>query len=82
MMGMAHVFPEGLLQAQIDWYATYGRMAEAPDDEAVPLRRRLLRLSTRIARDPYWEQVTDGPVARMELKERAWCVVDTHRRAS
>ncbi|MEV5605706.1 hypothetical protein AB0L33_30140 [Streptomyces sp. NPDC052299] len=79
---MAHVFPEGLLQAQIDWYATYGRMAEAPAEQTAPLRRRLLRLSTRITRDPHWTQVADGPVARMELKERAWGAADTHRRTS
>ncbi|MFF8432820.1 hypothetical protein [Streptomyces bacillaris] len=79
---MAHVFPEGLLQAQIDWYATYGRMVEAPAEQTAQLRRRLLRLSTRITWDPYWAQIPDAPAARMELKERAWSAADRQGRAS
>ncbi len=86
--GMTHVFPDDLVQAQRDWYATYRRLAaagSAPTDrttdqatdqataQTTVLRRRLVRLSVRIAAHPFWTTLPGtAPAARMELKAMTW----------
>ncbi|SDJ79860.1 hypothetical protein [Streptomyces indicus] len=68
-----HLFPDDLLQAQIDWYATCRQLATASGRDYTLLRRRLLTLSRRIAAHPFW--TTPGgasPAARMALKQAAW----------
>ncbi|WP_329129162.1 hypothetical protein OG552_02455 [Streptomyces sp. NBC_01476] len=68
-------FPDDLLQAQRDWYATYRELAGngAGGTQTTVLRRRLVRLSVRITAHPFWATVPDvAPAARMALKEMAW----------
>lgn len=76
---MPHVFPDDLVQAQRDWYATYRRLAAtgAAGAQTTVLRRRLVRLSVRITAHPYWATLPGSvPAARMELKEMAWTDAD------
>jgi hypothetical protein len=72
MVGMAYSFPEDLLKAQHDWYATYAALADAPAAHTAALRRSLLALSAQIVRHPFWDQPAHGPAARMALKQSAW----------
>ncbi|MEC3998613.1 hypothetical protein VSR01_36065 [Actinacidiphila sp. DG2A-62] len=70
-----HLFPDDLVQAQRDWYATYRELATRGGSGAqtTVLRRRLVRLSVRITAHPYWATLPGGaPAARMALKELAW----------
>ncbi|MEU3465654.1 hypothetical protein ABZ721_37675 [Streptomyces sp. NPDC006733] len=73
---MRREFPLDLLQAQRDWYATYRLLAEARGTQIAALRQRLQRLSVRIAAHPHWTTLRDGPAARMELKQQAWCAAE------
>lgn len=63
-------FLHDLLQAQHDWNCTYAELA-ARQGCNTALRRRLLRLSTRLFWHPFW---TTGagrwPAARLELQSR------------
>lgn len=73
MAAMMHpAFPDDLLQAQVEWYRTYGQLADTSGTQTAALRRRLLQLSARIAGHPFWEQNSNGPAARMALKQTAW----------
>ncbi|WP_093787061.1 hypothetical protein [Actinacidiphila guanduensis] len=70
-----HDFPEDLVQAQRDWYATYRELAASAGtgSRTTVLRRRLVRLSVRISAHPYWASLPGGaPAARMHLKELSW----------
>ncbi|AEW99025.1 hypothetical protein [Streptantibioticus cattleyicolor] len=69
-----YAFPDDLLQAQRDWYATYRALAatERPAETTV-LRRRLQRLSVRISTHPYWADLGgSAPAARVALKQATW----------
>ncbi|MER7171339.1 MULTISPECIES: hypothetical protein [Streptomyces] len=68
-----HLFPDDLLQAQIDWYAACRRLATASGKDYTVLRRRLITLSRQIAAHPYWATPRGAsPAARMALKQAAW----------
>lgn len=70
-----HSFPEDLVQAQRDWYATYHELAAAggAGSRTTVLRRRLVRLSVRISAHPFWATLPgSAPAARMALKELTW----------
>lgn len=72
---MPHVFPDDLVQAQRDWYVTYRQLAAAgaAPTQTTVLRRRLVRLSVRIAAHPFWTTLPGtAPAARMELKAMTW----------
>jgi hypothetical protein len=73
---MPHLaFPDDLIQAQRDWYATYRELAGSSDTGAktTVLRRRLVRLSVRITAHPFWATLpSTDPAARMALKELTW----------
>ncbi|HEY5834023.1 hypothetical protein [Streptomyces sp.] len=72
---MPHAFPDDLVQAQRDWYATYRELAATgtAGTHTTVLRRRLVRLSVRITAHPYWTTLPGSvPAARMELKEMTW----------
>jgi hypothetical protein len=68
-------FPDDLVQAQRDWYATYRELAAngCPGTQTTVLRRRLVRLSVHITAHPYWAALPgSAPAARMALKEMTW----------
>jgi len=70
-----HSFPDDLVQAQRDWYATYRELAASGGSgtHTTVLRRRLVRLSVRITAHPFWATLPgSAPAARMELKEMTW----------
>ncbi|WP_405577848.1 hypothetical protein [Streptomyces sp. NBC_01190] len=70
-----HAFPDELVQAQRDWYATYRELAGtgALGTRTTVLRRRLVRLSVRITAHPFWATLPGtAPAARMALKEMTW----------
>lgn len=70
-----HSFPDDLVQAQRDWYATYRELAASGGSgtHTTVLRRRLVRLSVRITAHPYWATLPgSAPAARMALKEMTW----------
>ncbi|MCZ1019835.1 hypothetical protein O1M07_37945 [Streptomyces albulus] len=72
-MTSPYIYPDDLLQAQRDWYATYRQLAAADTPgRTTALRRRLQRLSVRIATHPYWERIPGrAAAARMALKQAA-----------
>lgn len=61
-------FPSDLIELQRAHHSTYEALADRPEDAAA-LRRRLLRLSTRL----FWHPYFDSPegAARPELRRRA-----------
>jgi hypothetical protein len=67
---MAHTsFPHDLVQAQHDWNRTYAALATPQPLHTTALRRRLLRLSTRIFWHPFWSTGPGrSPAARVELR--------------
>jgi hypothetical protein len=72
---MPHSFPDDLVQAQRDWYATYRELAASggAGSRTTVLRRRLVRLSVRISAHPFWASLPGStPAARMELKQLTW----------
>ncbi|WP_326773900.1 hypothetical protein [Streptomyces sp. NBC_01445] len=60
---MDHTIPNDAVNTQREWTATYERLARQPGRTA--LRRRLYRLSVRLAAYPL------SPAARVELRRRA-----------
>ncbi|MEU5416699.1 hypothetical protein [Streptomyces clavifer] len=65
-------FPDDLVQAQLAWLAAYRELAAPRPRHTTALRRRLLVLSVRIQRHPFWS--TPGgrvPAARVELRRLA-----------
>ncbi|MFD9636911.1 hypothetical protein [Streptomyces violascens] len=67
---MAQTFPPDLVQTQREWTRTYDALALQPFRTV--LRRRLQRLSSRIARHPYWSAGSGrSPAARTELLRQA-----------
>ncbi|MCX4661582.1 hypothetical protein [Streptomyces uncialis] len=76
-MAQQHSFPADLLESQIAWYVTYGRLADTAvtGTGAAACRRRLLALSARIAAHPYWDTPAGTPAARVALKETARALV-------
>ncbi|NEA54142.1 hypothetical protein G3I60_08235 [Streptomyces sp. SID13666] len=73
---MMYSFPHDLLQAQREWYAVYGQLADRTSSstaaQTTALRRRLHRLSVQVSTHPYWEAHTGrAPAARMALRELA-----------
>ena len=71
---MPQSFPDDLVQAQRDWYATYRELAaSSAGSRTTVLRRRLVRLSVRISAHPFWASLPgSAPAARMELKAMTW----------
>ncbi|WP_046507423.1 hypothetical protein [Streptomyces odonnellii] len=64
-------FPDDLVQTQAAWNATYTALAAPRPCDTTALRRRLLLLSVRLWRHPYWETVSSVPAARSELRQLA-----------
>ncbi|MFF1395985.1 hypothetical protein ACFVZD_19480 [Streptomyces sp. NPDC058287] len=60
---MDHPLPDDVLNTQREWAVTYERLAEQPGRTA--LRRRLYRLSVRLAAYPL------SPAERVELRRQA-----------
>ncbi|MFF1562023.1 hypothetical protein ACFVY1_00585 [Streptomyces sp. NPDC058293] len=60
---MDHTIPDDLVETQREWTATYERLARQPGRTA--LRRRLYRLSVRLAAYPL------SPAERVELRRQA-----------
>jgi hypothetical protein len=74
MTTVVYAFPDDLLDAQRDWYAVYALLADraATGTQTTVLRRRLQRLSVRVATHPHWAAYAGGaPTARMALREQA-----------
>ncbi|MEU0688377.1 hypothetical protein [Streptomyces uncialis] len=76
-MAQQHSFPADLLESQVAWYITYGRLADSTvtGTGVAACRRRLLALSARIAAHPYWDTRAGTPAARVALKETARALV-------
>lgn len=71
---MAQTFPDDLVAAQRDWYVAYQQLADRAGGSAqtTVLRRRLQRLSVRIATHPHWTTLAGrAPAARMALRQMA-----------
>ncbi|MGW6744817.1 hypothetical protein ACWGDX_29470 [Streptomyces sp. NPDC055025] len=67
-----HTFPDDLVQTQRDWHAAYHALAAPGPQNTTALRRRLLRLSARIQRHPFWATRPAGTTAgRVELRHAA-----------
>ncbi|MEV0981996.1 hypothetical protein [Streptomyces sp. NPDC049915] len=64
-------FPNDLVQTQAAWNATYNALAAPYRRDSTALRRRLLLLSVRLWRQPYWETTRSAPAARTELRQLA-----------
>lgn len=65
-------YPNDLLQAQREWLHAYETLSALPPTAgATALRRRLLLLSSRIARHPHWSAQCCPSVARAELRRVA-----------
>ncbi|MFI6347790.1 hypothetical protein [Streptomyces sp. NPDC050560] len=64
-------FPDDLVQAQYDWMRTYEALACARHIRHTALRRRLLRLSNRIARHPFWPEQRGPGAGLPELRRQA-----------
>ncbi|MFJ8941091.1 hypothetical protein ACIRL0_36155 [Streptomyces sp. NPDC102365] len=64
-------FPDDLVQTQAAWNATYDALAAPRPRDTTALRCRLLRLSVRLWRHPYWETVPSVSAARSELRHLA-----------
>lgn len=63
------LYPDDLLQAQREWHRTYEALSGLPPTAgATALRRRLLLLSSRIARHPHWPAQRCSSAARAELR--------------
>lgn len=68
----APAFPNDLIQAQCDLYATYDALAAGDHLGNTALRRRLLLLSTRIWWHPFWNTRSPRSSAdRAELRRQA-----------
>lgn len=65
----ASPIPDDLFRAQQEWHATYRALAEPGQHSTTLLRRRLLRLSTRIWWHPYWAGSRDAAAAWYALRE-------------
>ncbi|MET8031009.1 hypothetical protein [Streptomyces avermitilis] len=65
-------FPHDLVQLQAAWNRTYAALAAGPRSAAnTALRRRLLMLSTRLWRHPFWSGPGRMPAALPELRSQA-----------
>ncbi|MCX4531022.1 hypothetical protein [Streptomyces sp. NBC_01669] len=68
----ATLYPDDLMHAQREWHCTYEALAALPPTAgATTLRRRLLRLSSRIAQHPHWSARGCPSAARAELRRAA-----------
>ncbi|MER5880131.1 hypothetical protein ABT119_29945 [Streptomyces sp. NPDC001910] len=64
-------FPHDLAHLQAAWNSTYDALAApCPSTANTALRRRLIRLSTRLWWHPYWSGPGRDPAARQELRAR------------
>ncbi|MET9954473.1 hypothetical protein ABZ135_23420 [Streptomyces sp. NPDC006339] len=63
-------FPLDLVRTQTAWTATYTALAAPGPGGTTALRRRLLRLSTRLYWHPYWATPGAGTAGRVELRAR------------
>ncbi|MET9373968.1 hypothetical protein ABZX98_07435 [Streptomyces sp. NPDC002992] len=61
-------FPLDLVRTQTAWTATYAALAAPGPGGTTVLRRRLLRLSTRLYWHPHWSALDAGPAGRVELR--------------
>ncbi|MEW2121792.1 hypothetical protein AB0945_43085 [Streptomyces sp. NPDC005474] len=64
-------FPDDLVQTQHAFNATYAALTAPHPRDTTALRRRLLRLSVRLAWHPYWNTALSVPAARTELRQLA-----------
>ncbi|MFD4025745.1 hypothetical protein ACFWRV_19855 [Streptomyces sp. NPDC058576] len=65
----AYPYPEGLIEVQRQWHATYRALAAPRPPHAAELRRLLLLLSVRIHWHPWWSTPAGrSPAARVELR--------------
>ncbi|MEV4966562.1 hypothetical protein ACFWZA_01610 [[Kitasatospora] papulosa] len=65
-------FPDDLIHAQQAWQTTYRQLATPRPRHTTALRRRLLALSVRIQRHPFWSTPSGRvPAARVELRRTA-----------
>ncbi|MGP4110279.1 hypothetical protein ACTWP5_05100 [Streptomyces sp. 4N509B] len=64
-------FPDDLIRAQREWHATYRALAAPGRHGTTVLRRRLLRLSTRIWWHPYWRTAPGAAASRVALRRQA-----------
>ncbi|WP_328834766.1 hypothetical protein [Streptomyces europaeiscabiei] len=62
-------FPDDLVRTQYAWNTTYDALATPRPRDTAALRRRLLLLSVRLWRHPYWETTPSVPTARFELRQ-------------
>jgi hypothetical protein len=63
--------PHDLVQTQRRWNRTYAELAASRTDRT-ELRRRLLRLSSRLLWHPFWKtRAGQSPAARVELRRQA-----------
>ncbi|MFD6418674.1 hypothetical protein [Streptomyces sp. NPDC060194] len=62
-------FPDDLVRTQHAWNATYAALAAPRPRDTTTLRRRLLLLSGRLWRHPYWATVPSVPTARCDLRQ-------------
>ena len=68
----APTFPHDLVQAQRDLNAAYDALAAPRQHGNTALRRRLLHLSARILRHPFWDtRPTGAPAGWPELRRQA-----------
>jgi hypothetical protein len=66
-------FPLDLIRTQHEWNRTYAALdrRRGVPVETAALRRRLQRLSVRLAAHPFWEtSAGPSPAARVELRQR------------
>ena len=61
-------FPLDLVRTQTAWTATYAALAAPGPGGTTALRRRLLRLSTRLHWHTHWAAHGAGPAGRVELR--------------
>lgn len=68
---MARHFPDDLVQTQCDWLRTYEELARHPATGTTALRRRLIDLSCRLDRHPFWTAADRPSASRVGLRDRA-----------
>ncbi|AEY86887.1 hypothetical protein SHJG_1612 [Streptomyces hygroscopicus subsp. jinggangensis 5008] len=64
-------FPDDLVRTHAAWNATHQALAAPRPGNTAALRRRLLLLSVRLWRHPYWQRIPSVPAARSELRQPA-----------
>ncbi|TXS52750.1 hypothetical protein [Streptomyces sp. t39] len=69
---MAHTrFPHDLIETQQDLVRAYARLARSAPGGSTELRRRVIRLSSRVAAHPYWSSPAGAGGSLGELRAPA-----------